>query len=148
MLYIFSIPVSKRDVWGGVFQTETILPSNVRNVRAVCANAVPEGSYTMNRRSVEDSYGTVYLDEKSQSAQVGSVSISIGGTQIVCNSTPIYITSLLDKDSYVCNRLEMEGDGVSISDGALMRVICEETNESPFESYNGYTIKIYVEYDK
>lgn len=145
MLYVARIDVPSRKVWGGVFQTELVIPSKVNKIRSICAVAIPQATYLSRSEDTDRS-------DVADSAQVGCVSVSIGNTNVIIDSLPIYVNAELENNSY--NSLKMElSEPAKLDDGALLRTIVEESRISPFSIIEGgsfppYAVKIFLEYDK
>lgn len=150
MIYIATINIPERKVWGGVYQTELVVPSLVSTIRSVAVVALPQGPY--RSRPEDAQISTTALRNVPDSAQTGTCSISIDNTQILIDGQPVYINALLERDGYN-NLRTVLSEPATLHNGALLRAIVEECQISPFvASQNGtfppYAVKIYLEYDR
>lgn len=157
---------------GQIVSTTTYIVRQADNAVAT-TNEAPNGDPA--DPSVIASYQTPStfktLGEQPISSQIGVVSLSLNNTQIIADSTPLCATQHLTKQGIVPNTISLPKDE-KVMGGSFLRVIIEEQQLSPFltkdewralsdaqrESYygdgnteieptNGYTAKIYLDYD-
>ncbi|MBR2195885.1 MAG: hypothetical protein IJ911_09755 [Salinivirgaceae bacterium] len=115
------------------------------------------------------------LERQPISSQIGVVSLSLNNTQIIADSTPLCVSQHLNKQGIVPNTILLPKPE-DVRGGSFLRIIIEEQQLSPFitaaewgqmgdvirEGYyndydhenpdkfkpeNGYTAKIYLNYD-
>ena len=163
MIYVATIEIPDHEKWGSVHQVETILPSQVRHVRAFWCNV------TLPSSSV--------LSKCIAASKIGSLSATLNNTHVVADSTPLCVLCKANKGTIDMVRTMLPQGGIDVENGSALRIIIEEKLFEPFErdderlalddtctaldyfnmsddgkplnvSTNGYTAKFYMEYDK
>ena len=177
MIYVATIEIPNHEKWGSAHQVETILPSQVRHVRAFWCNVTLPSSSVLQKvvcAARKDLKQTAFGD---RSVHIGSLSATLNNTHVVADSTPLCVLSKANKGTINMVRTMLPQGGIDVENGSALRIIIEEKLSEPFErdderlaldsmcealdyfnltedgkpmnvSTNGYTAKFYMEYDK
>lgn len=159
MLHIVELNIANKADWGRCYQTEIVLPSKIRRIKSVFANAVL-GEDSLLKRLIIDDVAYDYI-----SAQIANISVVLNNTNIVLNSAPLFATSVLKKSGVNNSRIELP-KAIDVLNGSTLRLVVEEKEKTPFEMNadaitaiknsdlsvkteepkNDYKVKLYIEY--
>lgn len=177
MIYVATIEIPDHEKWGSVHQVETILPSQVRHVRAFWCNVTLPSSSVLSKCIAASKSNLKQTALGDRSVQIGSLSATLNNTHVVADSTPLCVLSKANKGTINMVRTMLPQGGIDVENGSALRIIIEEKLFEPFErdderlalddtctaldylnmseygkplnvSTNGYTAKFYMEYDK
>lgn len=140
MIYVHEEKIADRASWGDVHVGQFILPSDIRRIRGVLINILPD-EYSILRRLFIDisdiqvegnkvAAASPYEIGNVTSVQIGSVSLSINDETILTAAMPANVTKEMHKSSWKRNLRVL--DGVPVTPGSMLRFTIEEKNKSPF----------------
>lgn len=161
MIYISEIVVNTKTRWGDVYSDEFILPAKVKKIKAICVNVVPISDTSELSRITYQNKSGKDVNGEYISTQIGAISASLNNTQILVDSIPLCVTSLLKHTNWSANKITLH-EPIEVQDGSIIRLIVEEKLNCPFASVKkydldnkeyeerdtGYKVKFYIEYDK
>lgn len=177
MIHIIEIDVPNKKHWGSVITKDIVLPSKIHRIRGILGNVlIGDSTYferLYSRVYSSSSQSVVYSVESPISVQIGTFSLTLNNSTIICANTPLCAIAELHKSGYKHNLSSI--DNINVEMGSMARVLIEEKHLSPFidDEYfetidsttrdqiktayfgsttvptltNSYKVKIYIDYD-
>lgn len=141
MIYVHEEKIADRASWGDVHVGQFILPSDIRRIRGILINILPDEHSILRRLFIDVSgvqfdggnkviSANPYEIGNVTSVQTGSVSLSVNDETILTAAMPANATNEMRKSSWKRN-LRILGD-VPVTPGSMLRFAIEEKNNSPF----------------